>query len=179
MAKESFWTPENVAEAVECRKNGWRSSTIAKYLGTTPASVRSMFHRRKGAEEVVASEDGANALTGDAPPTDLTPPKPKPKPKPKESTDAIVDRGMKQGRRPGVIDAIVRLMAVEGGITEDDLVAKLMEKFPERGGAGMRTTVRIQSKRWPKKHGVTFNHSADKGGARRYSLPPECISHLS
>jgi len=53
----------------------------------------------------------------------------------------------RQGGRPGVIATIAELLKTKGGVTIDEIVARLAKAFPDRDADGMRTTAKIQVKR--------------------------------
>lgn len=95
-------------------------------------------------EEVEAPKEtkGKGKSKGAAAPKKTTP-------KPKKAKDPT-------GKRPGVISEIISILTTANSkrcVTIDDIVGKLMEKFPDRAEDGMRSTVKTQVKyRLPKTH---------------------------
>jgi hypothetical protein len=73
-----------------------------------------------------------------------------------------VPRGfaVKSDKRPGVVDAICNMLYE--GVTLDEAVARLKKQFPERSPEGMKTTVRCQVNRLPKKLNLKLNRTEHK-----------------
>jgi hypothetical protein len=73
-----------------------------------------------------------------------------------------VPRGfaIKSDKRPGVVDAIYNMLYE--GVTLEEAVARLRKQFPERSPEGMKTTVRCQVNRLPKKHNIKLNRTEHK-----------------
>jgi hypothetical protein len=67
-------------------------------------------------------------------------------------------------RANGIIGTLHQALLTERGTTKKEILATLIEKFPDRDPIGMATTVGIQLSRLQKKHGKIVSRKQDPRG---------------
>jgi hypothetical protein len=78
----------------------------------------------------------------------------------KETVKSKTGYAVRSEKRPGVVDAICDML--HKGVTIDECVKELVKMFPGRSGDGMKTTVRCQINRLPKREGLAMQKIEDK-----------------